>query len=508
MRRWDRVILGLGGVLLTLTGMAQHDPSLYLLYQVPESNLLNPAIQPECPWYIGLPVLSSVHADYGNSLFTYNQLFQKHPGAQRTIEIEQTVASMHRRDYFGTEAHVQWLALGHRWGDNSIIFTITEKNNLPVTFPGQGVQLLWNGNTPYEGKKAGLEGTGAYLSHYREYALSWSRHLGGGRFFGVRGKLLFGKMNLSVGRNHLNVRTDDRTFDLTFNGDFRVNASMPVIVTTHPDGTLNNIIWDDNVSVHSLIFNGRNPGFALDAGVILPYGDRWTLSASVLDLGFIRWRSYVNNMQGHGSFVYQGLKTLPHGDGYLDDLVNTFLDSMHIGYVEEAYTTFLPPRIMAGASYRATEKVMAGVTGEALFLKSKMVSSVTLSGQYRPVNPVTLMLSYTLQYNSFNSLGAGLVLGRDPVQFYVITTNIPGLIKPLDTRSVNIRFGFNILLGCREKGDESGSKGVGSAVVKARAESNGVTPVKFRPSQSCHSGLPVKEKAYKKKLRKRKKRKS
>jgi len=496
------------GLALTLTGTvrAQHDPSLYLLYEVPESNLLNPAVPLTCPWYIGLPVLSSVHAAYGNSLFTYNQLFQKHPGASRSIELEHTVASMHRRDFFGTEAHIQWLALGHKWGDNSVIFTVTEKNNLPVTLPREGVQLLWNGNTSYEGKKAGLEGTGAYLTHYREYALTWSHSLGGGRFFGLRGKLLFGKMNLSVGRSHLNVRTDDRTFDLTFNGDFRINASMPLIVTTNPDGSLNDITWDDNVSVMQMVFNGRNPGFAVDAGVILPYGERWTFSASLLDMGLIRWRSYVNNMQGQGSFVYQGMETLPQDDnGYLNDLANAFLDSMNIAYVEKAYTSFLPPRLMAGASYGMTEKISGGITAEALFLKSKMVSSLTLSGQYRPVRPVTLMLSYTFQYNSFNSLGAGVVVGRDPVQFYIVTTNIPGMIKPLDTRAVDVRFGFNILLGCREKGDESGSKGVGSAVVKARAESSTVAPAKFRPSRSCHSGLPVKEKAYKKKLRKKKK---
>jgi hypothetical protein len=493
-----------GGMLFSLIAAAQQDPSMYLLYKVPESNLLNPAVPLTCPWYIGLPVLSSVHVNYGNSLTTYNQLFRRQTDADRRIAVEETVARMHRRDFFGTEVHVQFLALGHKWGDNSVIFTLTEKDNLPVTLPAEGVDLIWNGNTSYENRRAGLEGTGAFLSHYREYALAWSRHTSSGIYFGVRGKLLFGKLNLSTSRNHLNVMTDDRTFDLSFQGDFRIDASLPLIVTTNPDGTLNNITLDEDVSPMDLLFNGRNPGFAVDAGVIVPYGDRWTFSLSLLDLGMIRWRSYLNNMQGKGSYAYRGLDALPQsGDGYFDELVNEVVDAMNMEYVQEAYTTWLPSRLMAAAAYQVNEKLRVGLTGEALFLKTKMVTDFTFSGQYNPLPAFSLMLSYTLQYNSFNNLGAGLVFGRDPVQFYILSTNIPGMVKPLDTRSVNLRFGFNILLGCRQKQDESGSKGSGSTVVKARAANAGTTPVHFRPTNHCYSGMPQKEKAYKKNIKKR-----
>jgi hypothetical protein len=302
------------------------------------------------------------------------------------------------------------------------------------------------------------------------------------------------------------VTTDDRTLDLAFRGDFRLNSSLPVIVITNPDGTLNDIILDESVTPLQMIFNGRNPGLAVDAGIIMPYGERWTLSASVLDLGFIRWRSYLNNMQGKGTYVYRGLEEIPQdGEGYFDDLLNDLTESMNIEYVQEAYTTFLPPRVLAGADYRVNGVLSGGLTAEALFLRIKMVSSFTFSGQYRPARAFTLLLSYTLQYHSFNSLGAGIVLGRDPVQFYLLTTNIPGMIKPLDTRSVNMRFGLNILLGCRQKQDESGSKGTGSAVVKAREANAGTVPGRFRPTSHCYSGMPEKEKAYKKNIRKKRK---
>ena len=482
---------------------AQQDPSLFFLYQVPESNLLNPAVPLVCPWYIGLPGISSLHANYGNSLTTYNQLFRKSPGGPRSIAIEQTVDGMHRRDIVATEAHVQLLALGHQIGANALYLTITEKNNLPLTLPAKGVQLLWNGNTRYEGKKTGLEGTGAFLSHYREYALTLSHQTDRDIIFGVRAKLLFGKLNLSTGKNHLNVHTDSRTFDLDFKGNFRINSSLPIIVTSTA-GRLENIMLDKNVSVRELLFNRKNPGFALDAGVIYPYNDRLTLSASVLDLGFIRWRSYLNNMTGKGEFVFRGPDQVPQGsENYWMELVNAFLDSMNIQYVQKAYTTMLPPHLLAGADYLVNKKISAGLLAETWFYKTKMTTAFTLSGRYQPLQPLILIASYTLQYNGYNSLGLGVVFGRDPVQFYVLTSNVPGMIKPLATRSLNARVGLNILLGCRKKKDKKGDGFSGMAhTPKISGPGACISKVKH-----CHDGLPVKEKAYKKKIRKRRKKK-
>ncbi len=486
----------LTGLLFSGLVAAQQNPSMFLMYEVPESNLMNPAVPLSCPWYVGMPVLSSVYANYGNSLVTYNQLFRKSPEGSRRIAIEQTVASMHRRDFIGTEAHVQLLALGHKKGDYSIIFTVTEKNNLPFTLSAQGVQLLWNGNRPYEGQKAGLNGTGVYFTHYREYAVSVSKQTNNGLYFGVRAKLLFGKLNLSVSKDRLTLKTDDKTFDLQMDGDFRINSSLPVIVHS-TNGKLNYITLNENISLMQLIFNSKNPGFSLDAGMIYPYNERLTLSASVIDFGFIRWRSNLNNMAGSGSFVFRGTGDLPQGTNeYFTGLVNEITDSMHIRYVQEHYVTPLPLHLMAGADYRLNENVSGGLVAETYLYRSKINTALTGTGRYRPVKYLSLLASYTLQYNSLNNIGAGLVIGRNPVQFYIVSTTIPGWIRPLDARSLNIRFGLNILLGCRGKGNKGDGGGMSGIFI-----SSGRTKRGSHSTVKCHDGLPVKEKAYKKKIK-------
>ncbi|MFO7657601.1 MAG: hypothetical protein R6W78_11075, partial [Bacteroidales bacterium] len=54
--------------------MGQQSHTLYFLHNVPQSNLLNPAVQNECKLFIGLPLISSLHINLANSGFTYNQL--------------------------------------------------------------------------------------------------------------------------------------------------------------------------------------------------------------------------------------------------------------------------------------------------------------------------------------------------------------------------------------------------------------------------------------------------
>jgi hypothetical protein len=55
-------------------------------------------------------------------------------------------------------------------------------------------------------------------------------------------------------------------------------------------------------------------------------------------------------------------------------------------------------------------------------------------------------------------LGLGIKLGKSPVQFYAVSDNILGFIKPLDTKNINVRTGLQFNFGCsrRAKYNNSG----------------------------------------------------
>ncbi len=438
------------------SSFAQQNHSLFFMHHLPESNLLNPAVPIPCKWYIGIPVLSSTHFNYGNSSFTYNQLFTTSGNGTYEATIDNVVKQLHRRNYIGTELHTQLFALGYRTGDYSFMFTITEKNNLSITYPKKAIMLLWNGNSQFAGESASFKGTGVFLNHYREYAFSASKYSKDGIYFGARAKLLFGKLNVSPQTTDISLTTDETTFNLLFEGDLNVRSSLPINIESN-NNRVGDVAYNDAVSPMSLIFNRKNPGFAMDFGIIYPFTENIEISASLLDLGFIRWRSNLNTIEGNGEFAYEGfLIDTVNPDSYFNDLINSFADSMEVNVSHEKYTTFLPPRIIIGGSYELTNSIKAGVQSEIIIHKSKIIPSATISAHYNPANSLQLMASYTIQYYSLKTLGLGFVVGRNPVQFYMISDNVLGAIWPMSTRNINLRFGLNINLGCKIKEEKPG----------------------------------------------------
>lgn len=439
-------------VLLIPQGLlGQQDQQLFLMHYLGESNFLNPAVQSDCKWFIGIPVLSSVHVNYANSAFSYKQLIKSSGNGTYTADIDGVVNKLSRRSIIDAELHTTLLALGYKKNQSYFAFSIIDKLNLPVTFPKDAVSLIWKGNTQFEGTEASLRGSAVYFTYYREYALGFSKKDEDGNFKGLKGKLLFGKLNFSLPNSSASLYTDPNSFDLTFKGPVNVNMSAPLIIN-QTNGRISSLSLDQNISLSQLLLNRKNWGVAFDLGFIKKYNSKIILSGSILDLGFIRWRSNLNNINTNGQFHYNG----PLGDTavtvtYVNDLINSFQDSMQTEITHKAYTIYLPTKFYLGGSYDVLAKIKAGLLFSGVLYETKLVTAATISGDYKAFGNFHLVLSYSLMYKSYKNIGLGFSLGRGSVQFYAISDNIIGIIWPLSARNLNLRFGLNINLGCNVK---------------------------------------------------------
>lgn len=429
---------------ISIVAWGQQNQQLYQMHYVGESNFLNPAVQSECKIFIGLPLISSIHFNYANSGFSYRQLVQNTSDSTSQLLIDERIKHLGLRTLIGTELHFTWLALGYKYSDYYFAFSIIEKNNIPITLSKDMFRLPWEGNTPFEGEYASSRGTAIYAMYYREYALGVSKETGYGNFIGIKGKLLFGKLNAASPRSYISLYTDPLTFDLTVQGDVLANLSAPVIVEEQ-NGQINSVSFDENAGIANLIFNRKNWGVAFDAGFIHQLDEKTSISGSIVDLGFIRWRSWLNNIRSSEELMYQGILV------DTGRVIQSIQDSITVEVRHDPYFTMLPLKFYLGADYQLAERFhVRGLTSGVVY-RTKLVPALTLGADYNPFGSVHLVGSYSLMYRAWNIAGFGISLGREPIQFYAITDNVLGMIWPLSARNLNIRFGLNLNFGCRDK---------------------------------------------------------
>lgn len=430
----------------------QQSNTLFFLQNVPQTNMLNPAVQNECRIYIGLPAVSSFHINLANNGFTINQLFINEAPGEYSIDASKISKKLGKKNYLSTEADVDLLGFGIRIKNKYYIsFNIRERDDFNLFYTKNLFSLAYRGNTQYEGEWLSLKGNGLQFNHFREYSLGISKVVDEYKTFGIRAKLLFGKLNFKTSRDNINLFTENNTFDLYLQNDIRLDASLPLSLDTVNEYLrLNNQYY--SAELKNILLNRNNIGMAVDAGFIYQYDEKISVQGSLLDLGFINYHTNLTNYEIQGENAYFG----PLGDSivtqnYWWDLFDRINDSMQVSLTRKPYIYLLSPRLYLGMSYRINPKLVGNVLLGARIMKQKIQSGMTLSGVWRPYDQIAATLSWSVIHRSLKNIGAGIALGRSPLQLYIVSDNIVGFIWPQSTKNINLSFGLNIILGCREK---------------------------------------------------------
>jgi hypothetical protein len=442
---------------ITEIAFSQQNNTLFFMHSIPQANFLNPAVQQDCGVFIGLPVISSVHVNVANSGFTLDQLLEKQSDNSYLIDADFVANRLAPRNYLTTELHTTLLAIGIRHEQYYFTFSVNEKDNAMVFYPRDLVLFALHGNTQFEGERLSFYSTGVFFNHYREYALGASKQIDADKTIGIKAKLLFGKLNIETDKMDLGLLTEENTFNLLFDADAAINASLPYSLTVE-NGEFDTLLLYD-APLMDYVLNRRNPGLALDAGFIYQYSDQITFSGSLLDLGFIRYASNLTNYRLRGTYLYNG----PLGDtvvaeGYFNDLFNALNASMDEELTYDPYFYFLDPKLLLGASYKVNRNMSLNALFYNRFHKMKYQNGLTVSLLARPLKNLETSLSWSYMNRSIRNIGAGIAVGKLPLQFYLVSDNLLAPLFPMSTRNVNLRFGLNIHLGCYkiEKIDECG----------------------------------------------------
>lgn len=431
--------------LLAINSFAQQDFIMYGLQDIPQSTYSNPSNRYDGNFFLGLPALSSNYFSFSNSGFAYSDGLTRRNDSLY-LNFDDILNELEDNNFLSFNSKIDLLSFGISFGDKTqVTLNVTENVTFRFNYPKDFVQFLLKGNTSFSDNTANFEGIGFNGSHYREYGLGISRQISQKLRVGLRAKYLYGMKSIYSEKTDISLRTDPNTFEINSKADIAIRTA--------------GLETEDGESSTDYAFGRDNTGFGADFGVNYDLTDKISLNASVLDLGYIDWntntKSYTNN---GGEFTYSGIEvnaftTDDTSETSFDRVLDSLEEAFELKEGEGSYSTSLPTRFCAGANFRLTERDVAGALIQSEFFQGKIKHSFTLSYSRKMTKWISLATSYSIINRSYNNLGFGFSIDPGPVQFYVVSDNLPGAFQPQNTRHLQVRFGINLVFG-RDKSKE------------------------------------------------------
>ena len=458
---------------------AQNSQVLYFM-NLPQNHLLNPALRPSNSIYIGLPVLSGFNINVNNNFVNYSDVFLKGQPSDSIISvlnpkynIDDFLAKIKNKNSLEPEVTVQLFGLGFSVGKTGyVFFDVNERIDGNIVIPKDLFKLAFKGNEGFVGSKIDLSSLRGDLKYYREFGLGYSKDFTNKLRLGVKGKLLFGVAAASIDNKALGI-TVNNDYSHTFNADITANFSAPLKVTKNADKSVESIVFDDSrldngSGIANFISGKKNIGLGLDLGATYDFSEKLIVSASITDLGFIKWKKDVTNLKSKGKFDFSGLNIVDvvNGTKTIDEVAQDMIDSLKNSFKvtdsNTAFTTFLPFGLSLAGSYNLTKSFSVGVLSYSRFIGKQIRESLTLSANMNLGNAFSASISYTAENHKYDNLGAGLAFRPGIFQFYIVSDRLPvtwnkiksdnsTVLIPANWNTFNLRLGMNLAFGNRIK---------------------------------------------------------
>ncbi|RXQ87627.1 hypothetical protein EO244_16275 [Ancylomarina salipaludis] len=460
------LLLFVGLFMSNLLSAQKMNNTLYLMQNVPQSNQLNPAIQPECKVFLGFPGMSSIYLNYANNGFTYNDLIKDGTGLQKdslVVDINSFHDALQSTNTITNQFDYTFFSLGIRAKKMFFTLDMSSKVDTRLGFDKGLVSFLKNGNANYMGRTADLGALGLEGTAYHEVALGVSKQVTDKLTVGVKAKMLFGVANMHMDESDLSVYTSASGDLVRLHSKQLMKVSMPLDITekTDPDGT--NYIDDIDVlddDMDGTFFSGtNNKGFAFDLGATYQFDEKTTFYASILDIGGIKWNDTYELYQD-ASFDWKGGDWSQSGNSkdpnyreigdVMEDLTDSISDAFRFRDNAGSYSKALPTKVYLGGSYKLNERMNVGAVSRTEIYNGKLRPSLTLSANTRVIRNFSASVSYSMVNNSYNNVGAGIAAKLGPFQIYAVSDNLLAM-NPNTAQTANFRFGMNMMFGCRKK---------------------------------------------------------
>jgi hypothetical protein len=456
-------------LLLCRASSGQNSRVMYFM-DLPQARFHNPAFKPSDSLYVGIPVLTGVGFSINNNFLGFSDIIMKgrtdslitflHPDYDK----EQFLSKLRKNNSIEADLIVQLLGFGISLGKGYLFLDINERLGTTTSLPRELLILAIRGNAGFAGKYTDLSSLDGGFNYYHEAGVGYSRDIMPGLRGGLRVKFLFGIAT---------SRLDNRNLGITIFPDFSHEIVSDIVLNSHgplavirDGGEIENFEFSGDELLQSIKMKNMNPGAGLDLGLTYDVSREIRLSAAVTDIGFIRWRESLSNVEINQSYQINGVNVsnVLSGNESFSDALGQVLDSLQnsvsLSTNTDPFNTFLPMRLNLGGSYMIRPDLSIGLLSHTRFTGGRIHQSVTLSANYYIQNKLSASLGYTIANNRFDNIGAGVAYRIGFFQFYAASDRIPviwnritanegetSFLIPNNWNTIDIRIGMNLVFG-------------------------------------------------------------
>ena len=422
---------------------------------------LNPALTPG-RGYINLPVIGTLNATVNSSSLGYQDILDiiDNSSDGDYFMSQDFINRLNATNELNVNLSTDIISAGWYKGKNFWSFNIGLRNDIGATIPRNVFEFMnkMNGaNVNFANLNEEFGGQGFEINSFAEVGLGFARDINDKLTVGGKVKALLGIGNMKLNVNSVKVNSQLNGVDLStgYVDPEHASGSASVLV----DATLESSSkllelqqstdshgeqYIDNIDFGSFGFAGY--GAAIDLGVSYKLLKNLTLSASVLDLGFIKWgkgNTQVAYARGNQSY---DASTPGEAMEFVDmvqsgEVLN--FDMLQLGVDEnaaKARTTKLTSTVAVGAEYALLKNwLVLGALYTGRFAQPKTINELSVSANIRPANNFNVAVSYSLLQGAGKTFGAAVKLGP-------IFVGTDYMFFGKNTKNVNAYIGFSIPL--------------------------------------------------------------
>ena len=505
---WSSKLIGVFFIMLvcTLSANAQFLRTSYFMEGTHYRQQLNPALTPT-KGYFNLPVIGAVNATVGSTSLGYQDIIDIIDDGDDFYTKPDFMNRLKDNNKLNVNFSIEILSAGWYKGKNFWSFNIglrtdiganLTKNMFTFLNEMETVEENWR-NSNYD-----ISGQQLNINAYTEIGLGLSRQINSRLTVGARVKALLGIGNMELKLNRVamsaNLPSDQQINQWSSESYWNsMSPSQAAQAAQELKDKFNN--YHANLTVGAELkssFKGlelqeeegkdyvtdfdfdsgklgiAGYGFGIDLGASYKILDNLTVSASVLDLGFISWSksstkiasanpdpidikgsTYANMVDPNNpNTVMNAVNQLQNdAQGYMDRVTNgDVLDydmlQLEVSDAKESRKSRLASTLVLGAEYGFfNNKLAVGVLSTTRFVQPDALTELTFSANYRPKSWFNVALSYSAIQSAGKSFGLGLKLGP-----LFVGTDYMFLGK--NSNSVNGFVGVSIPLGGRKASKE------------------------------------------------------